>query len=50
MRENLGSLVYAVHKAIGRELDPEPISERTLLHDGCFLLNYWGNEPRYRYG
>ena len=49
MRENFDGLVTAVQKAVGRELDPESVRDRTLLHDGCFLLNYWGNEPKYRY-
>ncbi|MBQ8180321.1 MAG: hypothetical protein IJ026_07825 [Candidatus Methanomethylophilaceae archaeon] len=49
MREGFPGLVHAVQTALGRDLDPKSVEDRTLLYDGCFLLNFWGDEPRYRY-
>lgn len=49
MHNNPGDLICAVEKAIGRNLDVRAFSDCLAMQKGCYILNSWGYEPKYRF-
>ena len=49
MHYDPSSLIVAVSKVCGHPLDVEKFSDRLTMQKGCYILNFWGYEPIYRY-
>ena len=49
MNNDPKSLLAAVCKAVGRDMNVANRADLLILQKGCFILNFWGYEPAFDY-